>query len=104
MKVKVEKSNQSEEDYKQEYLYLPKLWDSDWYKYRVDIGMGETLDGFSLLILEENGLLKFLWRHDMGDKEKIGSCITTHEQFHATVGECLTFLIDTYPSILGNLR
>jgi hypothetical protein len=86
-------------DYKQEYLYLPKLCDADWYKYRV--GMDETLDAFSLLILEEQGLLKFLWRHDTGDKEKIGTCVTTHEQFYATIDECLAFLIETYPHVLG---
>jgi Immunity protein 42 len=97
----IEKANQFEEEYENEYLYLPKLKSEVWNKYRVD--MDETIDGFSIILIEENDALKFIFR-DNKHKSKINTAVTTHQHFYKTVDECLDFLIETYPNVIGNLK
>lgn len=95
------KTNQLEEEYKEEYKYLPKLADDVWYKYRVD--MDETIDGYSIFIIEENQLLKFLWRNHVKSDARLGIMTTSHDQFFMTVDSCLDFLTKEYPRVLNKL-
>lgn len=95
------KANQSEDNFKRKYHYLPKLVDDVWYKYRVD--MDETIDGFTIFILEDNKMLKFLWKNHARKNTKFGVMRTTHEQFYQTVDSCLLFLTKQYPTVIGNL-
>jgi hypothetical protein len=95
------KANQSEEDFKENYKYLPKLEEDVWYKYRVD--MDETIDRYTIFVIENENMLKFLWRNHVNKNSKLGIMTTTHEQFYNTVDLCLSFLTKEYPSVLRNL-
>ncbi len=96
----IEKSNQSEEQFQKQYLYLPKLSGDVWCKYRLD--MDETIDGFEVLILEEQDQLKFLGRNEFS-KKNLEVLLTTHDQFIQTTMECLEFLVAKYPKVLNHL-
>jgi hypothetical protein len=98
----IEKSNQLEDEYKSEYLYLPKLPDDIWYKYNVRID--ETIDRFSVKIIESNGLLKFLWRDCTIGDENLGIASTSHAHFIQVIDKCLDCLMEAYPSVIGHLK
>ena len=95
------KTNQDEADFKENYKHLPRLAEDIWYKYRVD--MDETIDRYSIFIVEDNNILKFLWRNHTRKNAILGVMTTTHEQFYDTVDSCLDFLIKEYSSVIGNL-
>ncbi len=98
----IDKTNQLEDEFKNRYTHLPKLQDDVWYKYRVC--MDETIDGFSVNIIESNGMLKFLWRDNSMENENLGIALTSHEQFIKAINDCLDYLIEAYPSVIGNLK
>jgi hypothetical protein len=101
----IKKANQDEEDFKPEYDYLPQLESSTW-----DVccfNMDETTDAYSLILIEIDNNLKFIWEgwREPCPEEEIGKrySITVDKQFVLkTMNECISYVEDdynNYPSI-----
>lgn len=90
------KANQLEEDYKPEYLSLPKLENKVWSKCQISID--ETTDAFLITMSADNEKIKFIWEgwRDPCPKDKLGKLFT--------VSVNVAFVVETIESCLNKIE
>jgi hypothetical protein len=65
------------------------------------IRIDETIDGYNIAVIEENGYLKFMWvsrgRYEPKEEvEKLHTIIISHWEFYQVAEDCLGFLKEEY--------
>lgn len=95
------KANQLEEEFKEEYNYLPVLNNEVWSNCRISID--ETTDAYLLAMTEADGKIKFLWEGwgEPCPADRIGKLfsITLDKDFVAeTMESCLATIESDYLS------
>jgi hypothetical protein len=89
------KANQMEEEYEEEFSYLPILPNSIW-RY-CNVGLDETIDAYLLTITSKDDEIKFIWKgwREPCGKEQIGvlnSVMVKKEIVIKTIIECLNLV------------
>jgi hypothetical protein len=99
----IDKTNQLEEEFKPEFMYLPQLSTKLWYLHRITID--ETIDGYYIMVIEENNQLKFMWISNgwyepQGEVGKLYTALVDYDEFFKTNSDFFAFLQNTYPGYL----
>jgi hypothetical protein len=89
------KSNQLEEEFDDKYSYLPVLESEGlWGKHT--FYLGESLDAYFMVMVKQDGLLKFIWRNCRLDEVAVRSASCAEEQVLKAINSARVFLAEQY--------
>ena len=101
------KSNQLEEEFHKDFLYLPKLNEEFWYDHHFT--MDETIDGYSIFFYVRNDRITFLIEDDSEIMSNSGRSFKfifkslDLNLFIRTIDEMTYFLVEQYPYLQQNV-
>ena len=96
----VYKSNQLKHEFDPAFSHLPELATNElWLTHRIQLA--ESTDGYDIIVIEQAGKLKFIWRNCRSKETDVHFTYTDHATLIEAIDSCLKYLKTSYPERLS---
>jgi hypothetical protein len=97
------KSNQLEEEFEPQYYYLPAL-EAEGLFGKHSFYVGESTNAYFLVVIEQLGLLKFLWKNFRRKENVTHSVYCSREEVVSAINACLKYLKNSFPTQMASVQ